>query len=58
MRYLPQGDRMPDASLNEAGDDRVFDALWLAIGRTLRLLVALALVTVLIVMLLHGLNLL
>jgi hypothetical protein len=49
---------MPDASLKKAGDDRAFDALWLTIGRTLRLLVAVALVTVLIVMLLHGLNLL
>ena len=49
---------MPGPSLSGAKDDPVFDALWLAIGRTLRLLVAVALVTVLIVMLLHGLNLL
>lgn len=49
---------MPNLSLSKVGDERVFDALWLTIGRTLRLLVALALVTVLIVMLLHGLNLL
>jgi hypothetical protein len=48
---------MPRASLRKADDERVFDALWLTIGRTLRLLVAVALVTVLIVMLLHGLNL-
>jgi len=49
---------MPRASLIKADDDRAFDALWLTIGRTLRLLVAVALMTVLIVMLLHGLNLL
>ncbi len=35
---------------------RPLGALWATISRTLRLLLALALVTVLIVMLLHGLN--
>jgi hypothetical protein len=49
---------MPGASLRNADGDRALDALWLTIGRTLRLLVAVALVTVLVVMLLHGLNLL
>jgi hypothetical protein len=38
--------------------DPVSEALWGAIGQTLSLLVALLLVTALVVMLLHGLNLL
>lgn len=38
--------------------DGAFGALWATIGRTLRLLVALALATTLLVLLLHGLNLL
>ena len=48
---------MPRLSLNKARDDTDFDLLWRTIGRTLRLLVALWLCTTLIVMLLHGLNL-
>lgn len=46
------------APLRKTEADPTFAAHWLAIGRTLRLLVAVVLVTVLIVMLLHGINLL
>lgn len=49
---------MRRVSLRRTEADPIFAAHWLAIGRTLRLLVAVILVTVLIVMLLHGINLL
>ena len=49
---------MPRLSLKKARADADFDLLWRTIGRTLRLLVALWLCTTLVVMLLHGLNLL
>ncbi|HEY8598366.1 MAG TPA: hypothetical protein VIL85_08040 [Thermomicrobiales bacterium] len=49
---------MPRVSLKRARADADFDRLWRMIGRTLRLLVALWLCTALVVMLLHGLNLL
>lgn len=49
---------MPRVSLKKGSGDADFDLLWRTIGRTLRLLVALWLCTALMVMLLHGLNLL
>lgn len=49
---------MRRVSLRKTEPDPQFGLLWQAIGRTLRLLVAVVLVTVLVVMLLHGLNLL
>ena len=52
------GDRMRRASLRKSSTDPQFAAIWSATGRTLRLLVATILVTVLIVMLLHGINIL
>ena len=51
-------DEMPRLSLKKARADADVDLLWRTIGRTLRLLVALWLCTTLVVMLLHGLNLL
>jgi hypothetical protein len=56
--WRDRGDEMPRVSLKKARADADFDLLWRTIGRTLRLLVALWLCTTLVVMLLHGLNLL